>query len=200
MAPTRLRLWPGPDLGLSCTATVCDDAIVVFQGGAAVVEGRDAQPEQAPDFAVAAYREEGRWVCLPLRAKAGGSIDTLVAALHQLPAQEGALALVCFDDDFSLIVRVQGRQVRLVLSDVTAAEEWRVAAEALEHCGGPLPGVEQDPVPVGDLGMLADLGLGELDLSMLCEDPDLYPDELLADVATRLGFGEDFDRVLDSAR
>lgn len=165
-----------------------------------MAEGRDEQPDQAPDFAVAAYREEGRWVCLPLRAAAGASVDSLVTALHQLPALEGALALVCFDDDFSLIVRVHGRDVRLVLSDATAAEEWQVAAEALERCGGLPPGVEDEPVPVGDLGMLADLGLGSMDLSMLCEDPDLYPDELLADVAARLGFGEDFDAVLDSVR
>ena len=32
---------------------------------------------------------------------------------------------------------------------------------------------------------------------MLCEDRDLYPDEMLDSIASRLGFGEEFQQTLD---
>ena len=32
----------------------------------------------------------------------------------------------------------------------------------------------------------------------MCDDEELYPDEILADVADRVGFGRDFDELLDA--
>jgi hypothetical protein len=32
-----------------------------------------------------------------------------------------------------------------------------------------------------------------MDMGLLLDDVDLYPDEILSDVARRLGFGEQFD-------
>ena len=34
----------------------------------------------------------------------------------------------------------------------------------------------------------------------MCDDLDLYPDELLGDIANRLGFGREFDELLDAVR
>ena len=34
---------------------------------------------------------------------------------------------------------------------------------------------------------------------MLCEDLDLYPDEQIGSVAARLGFGEQYEAVVESA-
>ena len=38
-----------------------------------------------------------------------------------------------------------------------------------------------------------------IDLGVLLDDADLYPDEILSDVASRLGFGELFDDVVGLA-
>ena len=59
-----------------------------------------------------------------------------------------------------------------------------------------LPVEEDDEqAPVGDLAILADLGLSAVELAELIDDFDLYPDEILSTVAERLGFGDDFDEL-----
>ena len=45
-------------------------------------------------------------------------------------------------------------------------------------------------MPAGDLGLLADLGMHELDLAVLLDDVDLYPDEILSDVARQIDSAE----------
>lgn len=144
--------------------------------------------------AVAAYREDGEWVVVPLRAEAAGSLDRFVAALRALPSAEGALGLAAYDDDFCLLLRVRGDDVRMLLSDATAAEDWSIARDVLDALG--IESDYEEPEPVGMGALLADLGMPAFDLEALCEDPDLYPDEVLADVAGRLGFGEDYERVV----
>ena len=51
----------------------------------------------------------------------------------------------------------------------------------------------------GDLSIFADLGIDEMDLGMLAGDLDLFPDEALAIIARKLGFGHALDRALDEA-
>ena len=51
--------------------------------------------------------------------------------------------------------------------------------------------------PAGDLSVFADLGVPAMEVAMLCEDADLYPDEMLDSIASRLGFGEEFRQTLD---
>jgi putative tRNA adenosine deaminase-associated protein len=104
------------------------------------------------------------------------------------------------DEDFFLIVRVAGTTTRLLLSDVTAADEWELAASAVESLG--LPAFEEDDeqVPAGDLDLLADLGKNATEMGeLLDEEVDLYPDEVLSDVARALGFGELFDEAVGLA-
>lgn len=151
------------------------------------------------DFAVAAYREDDQWQVAPLPLRAAGDLRSLVATLRQLPAEAGALGLVSVADDFFLAVRVRGPQVRLLLSDATAADEWPIAQEAIDALDLEVPdeSVEADAGPIGDLDLTADLGLPSFELAEICADLDAYPDELLGRVATRLGFGEQFDRAVD---
>ena len=82
-----------------------------------------------------------------------------------------------------------GATTRVLLSDITAADEWELAASAVEFLGLPDPEDEDDQVPAGDLDLLGDLGMGAMDMGVLLDDVDLYPDEMLSDVARRLGFG-----------
>jgi putative tRNA adenosine deaminase-associated protein len=157
------------------------------------------------DFAVAAFRADGEWRVEDLTHDHLGDIATLASALRRFPGDAGALAMVAIDEDFFVLVRVEGADTRVLLSDITAADEWELAGSAVEHLGLPPPdGLTDDddddePVPAGRLDLLSDLGMPAMDLGVLLDDPDLYPDEILSEVASRLGFGEQFDDVVGLA-
>jgi putative tRNA adenosine deaminase-associated protein len=151
------------------------------------------------DFALAAYREEGVWQVQELAHDVLGDIEALSHALRRFPGDGGAVGMVAVDEDFFVLVRVAGSHARVLLSDVTAADEWELAASAIEFLGLPLPEDEDDPVPAGDLDLLGDLGLRAMDMAVLLDDVDLYPDEMLSDVARRLGFGPLFDEAVGLA-
>ena len=147
------------------------------------------------DFALAAFREGDEWSVQDLAHDHLGDIETIAHALSRLPGDRGAVAMVAVDEDFFVIVRVAGVTTRVLLSDVTAAEDWELASSAVAFLGLPELEVvdEDDQVPAGDLDLLGDLGVSAMDLGLLLDDVDLYPDEILSDVARRLGFGEQFD-------
>lgn len=150
------------------------------------------------DFALAAYREEGVWQVEELATSVLESIDTVANALRRFPGDGGAAAFIAIDEDFFIIVRVVGHSIRVLLSDVTAADEWELARSAVDHLG--LPSTEDDEeeeqVPAGDLDILGDLGMHAMDMAILIDDFELFPDEMLSDVARNLGFGPLFDETI----
>jgi putative tRNA adenosine deaminase-associated protein len=148
------------------------------------------------DFAVAAYREEGVWQVVELVHDVLTDMSHLAAALRRFPGDGGAVGMIAIDEDFFLIVRVAGPVVRILLSDVTAADEWELARSAVEELGLPQPEDDDDQVPAGDLDLLGDLGMVAMDMGVLLDDFDLYPDEMLSDIARRLGFGSLFDEAV----
>jgi putative tRNA adenosine deaminase-associated protein len=151
--------------------------------------------DDAIDFALAAYREDGQWTVQELAHDHLGDVETIADALRRLPGDGGAVAMVAVDEDFFLIVRIVAGATRVLLSDVTAAEEWDLAGSAVDFLGLPELELEDegDQVPAGDLDLLGDLGLHEMEMGLLLDDVDLYPDEILSDVARQIGFGEQFD-------
>jgi putative tRNA adenosine deaminase-associated protein len=160
----------------------------------------DTLDDTLTDFAVAAYVEDGRWEVVALPPAASTGIAAVLAALRQLPAEGGAVGLVSVADDFCVIARATGKGARLVLSDVTAAAEVPFANEVLDQLS--VDGDEEDLEtvrPVGDLHLLADLGVGALDLGAILDDIDSYPDEMLGTVAERLGFREQFELAVETA-
>lgn len=159
----------------------------------------DAESAAAIDFAVAAYREDGDWTVSTLPPRAATELDVLVQALAQLPSEVGTVGMVSVDEDFFLLARVSGSNVRLLISDVGAATESPLAMAVIDRLELPLPDDDDDQIqPAGDLSLLADLGVSAMDLGAMCDDFDLYPDELLGDIAGRLGFGREFDDLLDT--
>ena len=148
---------------------------------------------EAVDFALAAYREEGVWQLQEIADTVLEDIDTLVHALRRLPGDGGALGIVAIDEDFFILVRVAGASTRILLSDITAATEWELARSAVEHLNLPYPEDDDEQAPAGDLDILSDLGMQAMDMGVLLDDFDLYPDEMLSDIARRLGFGKQFD-------
>jgi putative tRNA adenosine deaminase-associated protein len=148
------------------------------------------------DFAVVAYREEGVWQVEQLSAGRIGNVEQVAAELRRWPGDAGCLGLISVDEDFFLLIRVSGAQVKVLLSDVTAATDWPIALSAVEYLELPLPDDdEEEGVPAGDLGIVADLGMGAMDMGVLLDDYELYPDEMLGDIAAKLGFGPLFDEV-----
>jgi putative tRNA adenosine deaminase-associated protein len=52
--------------------------------------------------------------------------------------------------------------------------------------------------PAGDLDIFADLGVAAMEISAICSDLDQYPDEMLAQISSRIGFGPQFDRAVEA--
>jgi len=157
-------------------------------------------PDSDVDFALAAWREEGLWRVEPLPPRIAESLDTVVNALRAQPGEGGVLGMVSVDEEFFVLVRVLGEEVRILVSDVYVAEEWPIGLAALERLGTPMPDDDDsdDPQPGGDLRIVEDFGLGIDELELVLDDPEAYPDEQLATIATRLGFGEQFDVILET--
>ncbi len=151
---------------------------------------------QGVDFALVAYREEGVWQLQELDPEKAADLDGFAAELRRYPGDGGSLGMVSIDEDFFLLVRVLGDEVRILLSDVTAATDWPIARSVVEHLDLPLPDDEEPQEPAGDLGIVADLGMGAMDMGALVDDYELYPDEMLGDIANRLGFGRLYDEVV----
>jgi putative tRNA adenosine deaminase-associated protein len=150
------------------------------------------------DFAVVAYREEGSWQVVALPPRAAGDLDTLLHALRQWPGDSGSLGMVCVDEDFFVLARIHGSDVRLLLSDITAASEWPLARGILDRLQLPAPGDDDAPEPAGDLGLVSDLGFDAMAMGSLIDDAELYPDEMLTDMAARMGFGAQFELAVDT--
>jgi putative tRNA adenosine deaminase-associated protein len=157
-------------------------------------EMTDAEVDQI-DLAVVAYREEGDWYVQELPDRALEDVAGIAHELRRYPGENGALAMIAVDEDFVLLVRAQGDQVRVLLSDASAATDWVLARSAVQHLGVHVDDDEEEPA--GDLGLLADLGFAAADMGALLDDYDLYPDEVLSEIARRLGFGDRFDDIAD---
>lgn len=146
------------------------------------------------DYALAAFRRDGAWQVQELAAPAFESVASLAEALQRLAGDEGGVAMVAVDEDFFVLVRVHDSVPRVLLSDVSAAESWDLAQSALEFLGVHVTGDES--APAGDLDLLHDLGVHTLDLAVLLEDTELYPDEQLSEIARLAGFGDEFDEAV----
>lgn len=147
------------------------------------------------DIAVAAWHEDGRW-SLALLPDAQ-DLPQIIDRLKTQQTNGGAIALLAIDEEFFIIIRVLGSHIKLFLSDITCAIDYDIAAELLEICDLDSPEDDEEPFPAGDLDIISDLGVHRMELSTLCDDADLFPDEQLEAIASRLGFGEDFAQLLE---
>ena len=85
------------------------------------------------EYAVAAWREEGRWSVAALPPRSTDSLDSFLSALRQLVAEGGALGFLVVDEEFFLGVRMMpDGAARLLLSDIGAALEYPLAAQAVD--------------------------------------------------------------------
>ena len=161
-----------------------------------------AQDTALPGFAVAAIREEGRWRCARMAAEALIDLDAAITELRSLRSTGAVLGLLDVDDEFFVLLRPTPGGVSLMVSDAVAALDYDVAADVLDLLRVELPDDDDDvvdapPWPEGDLAILADLGLPADELEVLVGEAELYPDEQLAAIGRRCGFGEALAEVVD---
>lgn len=146
------------------------------------------------DIAVAAWHEDGRWTLGTLPDP--NNIAQIITRLKSQQTNGGAIALIAIDEEFFIVIRVLGTNISLLLSDMTAALDYPVAEELLDIADLPLPEDDDEATPVGYLEILSDLGMSGMEISALCDDPELFPDEQLEAIAARLGFGQEFAELL----
>jgi len=154
--------------------------------------------EMAADFALSAVREDGAWSVVPLPPAAADDLDQIIHALRQQPGDAGSIGLLSFSEDFFVILRIRGGDVRMLLSDVTAAFDAPFAGQVLDRLGLPMPdGDDEDDIePAGDLDLLEDLGASPLLLAELCDDLELFPDDAFGQIAEHLGFSDQYDAAV----
>src|SRR4051812_28022448 len=166
MMPT----WPS---GLLRNAGICHDRR--RPGGVDV--GRDTEDS----LAIVVYREDGVWQSGVLPERVTDDLDGLVAVLRQQPGENGAIAVVNVADEFFVAVRVRGEEVRLLLSDVTAAVAWDLARQVVDRLGMEAPGDDDlgEVWPAGDMSIFFALCLGVVELRAAVGDLDADAEEML---------------------
>lgn len=149
------------------------------------------------DFAIAAYREDGRWVVVNLPPSSVVTAEGFVHALRQLPGEGGVFGVVGIADEFFVLAHTVRDGVRIMISDAVALLDWSLAQEAAE-----LIGLDWDEADVeefeaaGDVSLCADYGLDGPELVMICQDTELYLDEQVRAIAKRLGFAPELAAAL----
>ena len=151
--------------------------------------------EDEADYVVAVYRDDDEWQLAELKASLGHDVEELSEALTHLPSDD-VLAMVSVNEDYVVLLRRVGGKTRILLSDATAVSESDLAVDIADLLDLPDAGDDDEPQPGGDVELLSDLGISAADLTEMCTDDDITPDEFLLEVAERLGFAEDFEEVL----
>lgn len=153
-------------------------------------------------FAVAAFRDAGAWQCDALPPSVLDDLSALLSALRGQPGEGGPFVVASVDDEFFLIARARGQHIDLLLSDLTAAVEFPLAAQVLDRLGEEPPAEDElDEIwPIGELDLFADLGLAEEEMESILDDMDAYPEEMLDTVLGRIGLEEQFERARSSGR
>jgi putative tRNA adenosine deaminase-associated protein len=149
------------------------------------------------DFAVAVYQEDGRWAAVGLPPQVAESIDGFLGALRQQGSEGGPIiGLVGLGDEYFVAARLAGRQPRLFLSNAAVAADDRIAGDVLDRLALPFDPEEIGEGPVGDQEIFADFGFDSFELAITCEqllaDRELRLVDVVAGIAGRLGFGEQF--------
>jgi putative tRNA adenosine deaminase-associated protein len=152
----------------------------------------------ADDLGVIAWHEDGVWNVAQLTHTR--DLGAIMDQLNSQATNGGALALLSVDEDFFIVARKLGSQMQMMISDVTYALESDLAADLIEMLDLPFPEEDDEPQPGGDIDLLSDLGMSAMELEALCDDLELFPDEQIDAIASRIGFGEQFTNLYELPR
>lgn len=149
-------------------------------------------------FAAALARTEAGWTGEELDLDEVGDLEALTDVLRDLTGDGPGPGLLLLeeDDEYVAVVRADGgsgslSEPRVFLSDQRAVQQSEVAAMLWEE--GVAPDEDDDegtrPVaePVGEAGLLADLGTSGEELLALCAEEGKLPADVLTEVCERAG-------------
>jgi putative tRNA adenosine deaminase-associated protein len=156
--------------------------------------------EDEIDYVLAAYREDGQPYVQALAKDLANDLDELIVQLRRLPGDAGALGFVSLVEEVFVIVRVRGQHVQVLLNDAAAANEWPIARDVADLLNEEIPDPdEEETEPMGDLGILADLGVSDFDLETIIDNLDLTSDQMLGEIADKIKIGPQFRKIADAA-
>ena len=158
----------------------------------------DASDEEI-DFVIAAYREDGQSLVQALNRDLANDLEELIVQLRRLPGDGGAIGFVSLVEEVFVVVRVRGRNVQVLLSDGGAAADWPIASDVADLLDADIPDPDEDAEPMGDLGILADVGLSDFELGAIIDNLDLSSDQMLIEAAEKIKIGPQFRRVAEAA-
>ena len=149
------------------------------------------------EFGLLAWREEGIWTLSQLPEGATEDIGLALDSLNNHQVNGGAIAMLSIDDSFFVLIRQIGERMQMVLSDSMMALDYEIAAEVLELLDLDSPAEDDANEPAGDLNLLQDLGIDAMELQLICDDDELFPDQQLEVIAQRLGFAEKYQEIVE---
>jgi putative tRNA adenosine deaminase-associated protein len=152
---------------------------------------------ESMEFALIAWRDDGQWRASQLPDDATSDIGVALDALRAQQVDGGAIAMLAVDDQFFILIRQIGARMQMVLSDVMTSLDYEIAAEVLELLDLELPEEDDADEPAGDLNIFTDLGLDAMELQLICDDDEMFPDEQLEVIARRVGFGDQFVELIE---
>jgi putative tRNA adenosine deaminase-associated protein len=163
------------------------------------VDLEDAAEDEI-DFVLAAYREDGQPYVQSLGKDLANDLDELIVQLRRLPGDAGALGFVSLVEEVFVITRVRGQHVQVLLSDAAAASDWPIARDVVDYLGEePLEEDEEEGEPIGDLGIVADLGLSDFDMGAIIDNLDLSSVDMLIEIADKIKLNPPFRRAAEAA-
>ena len=163
------------------------------------VDLEDAADDEI-DFVLAAYREDGQPYVQSLGKDLANDLDELIVQLRRLPGDAGALGFVSLVEEVFVITRVRGQHVQVLLSDAAAASDWPIARDVVDYLGEePFDEEEEEGEPVGDLGIVADLGLSDFDMGAIIDNLDLSSVEMLTEIADKIKLNPPFRKAVEAA-
>lgn len=150
-------------------------------------------------FAFAAVRSDNDWSVHEFDLDGVDNIDEVTDRLRDVDDSASVtLAFIEADDEYLTVLRLdEGDDLRIFSSDAEYANASRLGAALLEDLTDGEP-VEMDADPVGESDLMADLGVSANFLTGLCAKDGMLPADVVAEVATVLGFADDIDELRES--
>lgn len=170
-------------------------------------------------FAAAVARGKNGWTASELTLTGAADIDEAVDRLRDVePDADLSLLFVEADDQYLVILRLdEGEDLRVFGSDSAYADESRLGALLLADIEAPAleidelaappagdddeddrPAADPDADPVGDVELLADLGVSSHRLLTLCGLEGMLPADVTAEICQQLGCGDELEELREA--
>ena len=169
-------------------------------------------------FAAAVARGKNGWTASELTLSGAADLEEVVDRLRDAePDAELSLLFVEADDQYLVILRLdEGEDLRVFGSDSAFADESRLGALLLADVETPAleiddlaagaadddeedrPAADPDADPVGDVELLADLGVSSHRLLTLCGLEGMMPSDVTAEICQKLGCGDELEELREA--